>query len=92
MGKFGFRWRKIKDRARSARFKQNRAQSVTIESRLLSALKLASDENVPAKRAEFFFTFFPKCLNSVVLICIILSCNPKRLFPRMIFLHETNTK
>ena len=36
---------------------QDRARSATIESRALGALKLASEarnENVPAKRADFF--------------------------------------
>ena len=33
---------------------QDRARSATIESRALGALKLARDENVPAKRADFF--------------------------------------
>ena len=36
---------------------QDRARSATIKSRTLGALKLASearDENVPAKRADFF--------------------------------------
>ena len=38
-------------------YTENRARSVTIESRALGVLKLASearDENVPAKRADFF--------------------------------------
>ena len=37
---------------------QDRARSATIESRALGALKLARearDENVPAKRADFFY-------------------------------------
>ena len=37
---------------------QDRARSVTIKSRALGALKLASearDENVPAKRAHFLY-------------------------------------
>ena len=34
---------------------QDRARSATIKSRALGALKLARDENVPAKRADFFF-------------------------------------
>ena len=61
--------RSRKNGARSATFKNSGARSATIESRALSALKLASearDENVPAKRADFFiynchlmyFTFF----------------------------------
>ena len=33
---------------------EDRVRSATIESRALGALKLASDENVPAKRADFF--------------------------------------
>ena len=44
------------NRARSARSGKNGARSVTIKSRALGALKLASearDENVPAKRADF---------------------------------------
>ena len=39
---------------------QDRARSATIESRALGALKLASqarNENVPAKRADFFYSF-----------------------------------
>ena len=32
---------------------QDRAQSAMIKLRALGALKLASDENVPAKRADF---------------------------------------
>ena len=59
--------RRAQDPARSATFKNSGARSatieyygarsVTIESRALGALKLASearDENVPAKRADFF--------------------------------------
>ena len=49
--------RKAQDRARSASSRKNGARSATIESRALGALKLASearDENVPAKRADFF--------------------------------------
>ena len=49
--------RRAQDRARSARFKNSGARSATIESRALGALKLASEarnENVPAKRADFF--------------------------------------
>ena len=49
--------RKIQDRARSARFKQNAAQSATIESHALGALKLTSevrDENVPSIHADIF--------------------------------------
>ena len=33
---------------------QDRARSATIKSRALGALKLARDENVPVKRADFF--------------------------------------
>ena len=47
--------RRAQDRARSATFKNSGARSATIESRALGALKLASDENVPVKRADFFF-------------------------------------
>ena len=46
-----------KNGARSATFKNSGARSATIESRALGALKLARearDENVPAKRADFF--------------------------------------
>ena len=42
---------------RSATFKNSGARSATIKSRALGALKLARearDENVPAKRADFF--------------------------------------
>ena len=46
--------RSRKNGARSATFKNSGARSATIESRALGALKLASDENVPAKRADFF--------------------------------------
>ena len=49
--------RRAQDRARSARSRKNGARSATIKSRALGALKLASeahDENVPAKRADFF--------------------------------------
>ena len=49
--------RRAQDRARSARFRKNGARSATIELRALGALKLASEarnENVPAKRADFF--------------------------------------
>ena len=48
--------RRAQDRARSARSRKNGPRSVTIESRALGALKLASearDENVPAKQADF---------------------------------------
>ena len=48
--------RRAQDRARSSRSRKNGAQSATIESRALGALKLASearDENVPSKRADF---------------------------------------
>ena len=51
---------RAQDRARSARSRKNGARSATIKSRVLGALKLASearDENVPAKRAYFLFTF-----------------------------------
>ena len=50
--------RRAQDRARSARSSKNGARSATIKSRALGALKLASgarDENVPAKRADFFY-------------------------------------
>ena len=49
--------RRAQDRARSARSRKNGARSATIESRALGALKLAREagnENVPAKRADFF--------------------------------------
>ena len=49
--------RRAQDRARSARSRKNGARSATINSRAVGALKLASearDENVPAKRADFF--------------------------------------
>ena len=49
--------RRAQDRARSARSRKNGARSATIESRALGALKLARkarNENVPAKRADFF--------------------------------------
>ena len=49
--------RRAQDRARSARSRKNGARSATIESRALGALKLASEarnENVPAKRADFY--------------------------------------
>ena len=52
---------RAQDRARSARSRKNGARSATIESRALGALKLASegrDENVPAKRADFFKYIF----------------------------------
>ena len=42
---------------------QDRARSATIKSRALGALKLASearDENVPTKRADFFFSDYQK--------------------------------
>ena len=48
---------RAQDRARSARSRMNGARSATIKSRAIGALKLASearDENVPAKRADFF--------------------------------------
>ena len=48
---------RAQDRAQSARSRKNGARSATIESRAPSALKLARkarDENVPAKRADFF--------------------------------------
>ena len=44
------------NRARSVRSKQNGAQSATIDSRVLGALKLTSeacDENIPVKRRDF---------------------------------------
>ena len=49
--------RRAQDRARSARSRKNGPRSATIKSRALGALKLARearDENVPAKRADFF--------------------------------------
>ena len=56
--------RRAQDRARSATFKNSGARSepikyygarsATIKLRALGALKLARDENVPAKRADFF--------------------------------------
>ena len=49
------------DRARSARSRKNGARSATIESRALGAIKLASEarnENVPAKRADFFHSYY----------------------------------
>ena len=39
----------------SATFEYFGARSATIESRALGTLKLASDENVPAKRSDFFY-------------------------------------
>ena len=56
--------RRAQDRARSARSRKNGARSAKIKSRALGALKLASearDENVPAKRADFFFQKHQKC-------------------------------
>ena len=47
--------RRAQDRARSARSRKNGARSATIKSRALGALKLARDENVPAKRADFLY-------------------------------------
>ena len=48
---------------------QDRARSATIKSRALGALKLASDENVPAKRADFFLLASYQILkNDVILI------------------------
>ena len=58
--------RRAQDRARSARFRRNGARSATIESRALGALKLARearDENVPAKRANFFYSISVKLTN-----------------------------
>ena len=49
--------RRAQDRARSATIEYHGARSATIKSRAQGALKLASearDENVPAKRADFF--------------------------------------
>ena len=49
--------RGAQDRARSTRSRKNGARSATIKSRALGAPKLARearDENVPAKRADFF--------------------------------------
>ena len=68
---------RAQDRARSARSRRNGARSATIELRALGALKLASearDENVPAKRADFFI-IEPK----VVYERMFLSCLP---FPK----------
>ena len=59
---------------------QDRAWSATIESRALGALKLASearDENVPAKRADFYILIMDekvlvlceKWLFSIVTLC-----------------------
>ena len=57
---------------------QDRARSATIESRALGALKLAReacDENVPAKRADFFcsddlftplFTLSPSIIKNIL--------------------------
>ena len=70
--------RRAQDRARTARSRKNGARSATIESRALGALKLASEalnENVPAKRADFFllwrynYSLFPvgKVINMVPL-------------------------
>ena len=56
--------RRAQDRARSARSRKNGARSATIESRVLGALKLVSEarnENVLAKRADFF-PFVPPIL------------------------------
>ena len=52
--------RRAQDRERSARSRRNGARSATIKSRAVGALKLARearDENVPAKRADFFNIF-----------------------------------
>ena len=62
---------RAQDRARSARSRKNGAQNATIKPRASGALKLASkraahDENVPAKRADFF-----KCRAGKLLPCII---------------------
>ena len=56
--------RRAQDQARSARSRKNGARSATIESRALGALKLARearDENVPAKRADFFILYYFIC-------------------------------
>ena len=62
--------RRAQDRARSARSRKIGARSATIESRALGALKPARDENVPAKRADFFFnmsgSYFWVYLNGVL--------------------------
>ena len=61
--------------ARSATIEYYGARSATIESRALGALKLASEarnENVPAKRADFFSNFC--CCNKIVVINIKLFC------------------
>ena len=50
--------RRAQDRARSARSRKNGARRATIKSRALGALKLASDENVSAERADFFPVLF----------------------------------
>ena len=71
--------RRAQDRARSARSRKNGARSAMIESRALGALKLAREarnENVPAKRADFFcFSNETFCLNNQNLIdlakCIV---------------------
>ena len=55
--------RRAQDRAQSARSRKNGARSATIELRALGALKLASEarnENVPAKRADFFISISDK--------------------------------
>ena len=54
--------RRAQDRARSATFKNSGAWSATIKLRALGELKLARDEHVPAKRADFFF--FKKCFEN----------------------------
>ena len=68
--------RRAQDRARSARSRKNGARSATIKSRALGALKLARkarDENVPAKRADFFIfvlTVYEKTIWIVKYLCI----------------------
>ena len=49
--------RRAQDRALSARSKKNGARSATIKSRASGVLKFASDENVPARRADFLFMY-----------------------------------
>ena len=62
--------RRAQDRARSATFKNSGARSATIELRALGAHKLARkarNENVPAKRADFFYWLFSQkhCIEAV---------------------------
>ena len=56
--------RRAQDRARSARSRKNGARSATIESRsILRAARDARNENVPAKRAHFFYWNFINLFN-----------------------------